>query len=75
MSAMLGHRAAARRCHAYAWLGTHEAKAAQQRVDATGPSFGKDDDYRRFQCACCSKKRCASNAAMQPVPAEVMAWR
>ena len=24
---------------------------------------------------CCSKKRCASSAAMQPVPAEVMAWR
>ena len=24
---------------------------------------------------CCSRKRCASSAAMQPVPALVMAWR
>jgi hypothetical protein len=30
---------------------------------------------RCAQPCCCSRKRCASSAAMQPVPAEVMAWR
>ena len=29
----------------------------------------------RAQPACCSRNRCASSAAMQPVPALVMAWR
>jgi hypothetical protein len=30
---------------------------------------------RPAQPLSCSRKRCASSAAMQPVPAEVMAWR
>ena len=31
--------------------------------------------WGQAQGACCSRKRCASSAAMQPVPALVMAWR
>jgi hypothetical protein len=55
--------------------------------DSDSADFGKDREYSGKHSpgparaglagpyACCSRKRCASSAAMQPVPALVMAWR
>ena len=55
--------------------GRAQARRAQPRGDREVLVVIDRSGGAGAQEACCSRKRCASSAAMQPVPALVMAWR